>query len=104
MEGRSMTKRKGMDRREFVTTTTGVAVAAALGPTIRIKRPQKTLKILQWSHFVPSYDVWFDKYAKDWGPAKGARGRFDQMPSADPGTPPTAESAPKRGTVVSSSP
>ena len=52
-----MTKRNGMDRREFVTTTAGAAVAAALGPTIHIRRPQKTLKILQWSHFVPSYDV-----------------------------------------------
>src|SRR5207247_135045 len=61
-----MTKRKSIDRREFVTTTTGAALAAALGPTIRIKRPQKTLKILQWSHFVPSYDVWVDTYAKDW--------------------------------------
>ena len=49
-----MTKRKSIDRREFVTTTTGAAAAMALGPTIRIKRPQKTLKILQWSHFVPS--------------------------------------------------
>ena len=53
-----MTKRKSIDRRAFVTTTTGAALAAALGPTIRIRRPQKTLKILQWSHFVPSYDVW----------------------------------------------
>jgi len=25
------------------------------------------LKILQWSHFVPQYDVWFDPFAKVWG-------------------------------------
>lgn len=25
------------------------------------------LKILQWSHFVPQYDVWFDPFAKTWG-------------------------------------
>jgi len=25
------------------------------------------LKILQWSHFVPQYDVWFDPFAKAWG-------------------------------------
>src|SRR5207244_4157662 len=65
-EDRAMKERKGkrgIDRREFVTTTTGAAAAVALGPTIWLKRPQKTLKILQWSHFVPSYDVWFDKYA-----------------------------------------
>src|SRR2546427_433360 len=56
MEDRSMTKQNGMDRREFVKTTTGAAAAVALGPTVWIKRPQKSLKILQWSHFVPSYD------------------------------------------------
>ncbi|MGH7708732.1 MAG: ABC transporter substrate-binding protein [Steroidobacteraceae bacterium] len=26
-----------------------------------------TLSITQWSHFVPRYDKWFDKYAQDWG-------------------------------------
>jgi multiple sugar transport system substrate-binding protein len=25
------------------------------------------LRILQWSHFVPQYDVWFDPFAKTWG-------------------------------------
>src|SRR2546426_9414746 len=94
-----MTKRKEINRREFVTTTTGVAVAAALGPTIRIKRPQKTLKILQWSHFVPSYDVWFDKYAKDWGTAKGVEVTVDHIALADLGTRANAERAPQHGHV-----
>src|SRR2546422_10793965 len=88
-----MTKRKSIDRRDFVTTTTGVAVAAALGPTIRIRRPQKTLKILQWSHFVPSYDVWFDKYAKDWGTAHGVEVTVDHIALADLGTRANAEAA-----------
>ncbi|MGH8112757.1 MAG: extracellular solute-binding protein [Rhodanobacteraceae bacterium] len=26
-----------------------------------------TITITQWHHFVPSYDVWFDKYAAEWG-------------------------------------
>ena len=92
-----MTKRKSIDRREFVTTTTGVAVAAALGPTIRIKRPQKTLKIIQWSHFVPSYDVWFDKYAKDWGAAKDVVVTVDHIALADLGTRANAEVAAQQG-------
>jgi multiple sugar transport system substrate-binding protein len=25
------------------------------------------LSIIQWVHFVPAYDVWFDQYCKDWG-------------------------------------
>src|SRR3989441_979555 len=97
-----MTKRKGpkgIDRREFVTTTTGAAAAVALGggPTIWLRRPQKTLKILQWSHFVPSYDVWFDKYAKDWGTAKGIEVTVDHIALADLGTRANAEVAAQQG-------
>src|SRR3546814_2196211 len=34
----------------------------------KVYAAQKTLKILQWNHFVPAYDVWFDKtYVKEWG-------------------------------------
>src|SRR2546425_739329 len=97
-EGRSMTKpRKGIDRREFVTTATGAAVAVALGPTIWIKRQQKTLKILQWSHFVPSYDAWFDKYAKDWGTSQGVDVTVDHISLADLGTRANAEVAAQQG-------
>src|SRR5207247_73031 len=92
-----MTKRKRIDRREFVTTTSGAVLAAALGPTIWIKRPQKTLKLLQWSHFVPSYDVWFDKYAKDWGTAKGVEVTVDHIALADLGTRANAEVAAQQG-------
>jgi multiple sugar transport system substrate-binding protein len=34
----------------------------------RAAAQQKTLKILQWSHFVPAWDEWFNKtYTKQWG-------------------------------------
>src|SRR5256886_14516538 len=92
-----MTQRKGMDRREFVTAATGAAAAVALGPTVRIKRPQKTLKILQWSHFVPSYDAWFDKYAKEWGTAKGIEVTVDHIALADLGTRANCEVASQQG-------
>src|ERR1041384_2612006 len=92
-----MTKRKGIDRREFVTTTGAAVAAAALGPTIWIKRPQKTLKLLQWSHFVPSYDVWFDKYAKDWGTSHGVEVTVDHIALADLGTRANAEVAAQQG-------
>jgi multiple sugar transport system substrate-binding protein len=92
-----MTQRKGMDRRQFVTTT-GAAVAAAVTPAVWIKRPQqKTLKILQWSHFVPAYDTWFDKYAKDWGTAKGIAVTVDHIALADLGTRANAEVAAQQG-------
>src|SRR5438876_14462 len=97
MEGRSMTRRKGMDRRQFVTTTGAAAAALALGPTILIKRPQKTLKIIQWSHFVPAYDTWFDKYAKDWGTQKGVEVTVDHIALADLTTRANAEVAAQQG-------
>src|SRR5436309_4053271 len=92
-----MTQQNGMDRRAFVTTTAGAAVAAALGPTIHIRRPQKTLKIIQWSHFVPAYDVWFDRYAKEWGTAKGVEVTVDHIALADLTTRANAEVAAQQG-------
>src|SRR2546426_911040 len=97
MEASSMTKRKGLDRREFVTTAGTAALAAALGPTILIRRAQKTLKIIQWSHFVPAYDVWFDRYAKDWGTAKGVEVTVDHIALADLTTRANAEVAAQQG-------
>ena len=29
------------------------------------------ISLLQWSHFVPRYDEWFDGYAAEWGEANG---------------------------------
>ncbi len=65
------TKRKQrlISRRDFVKAG---AVAAGVGPAIiipgRSNAQKKTLKILQWVHFVPAYDEWFNKkYIKEWG-------------------------------------
>src|SRR5256886_3470576 len=97
MEGRAMTRRKGMDRREFVTTAGVAAAAAVLGPTILIKQQRKTLKISQWSPLVPAYDAWFDKYAKDWGTAKGVGVTVDHISLADLTTRANAEVAAQQG-------
>ena len=37
------------------------------------------LKILQWSHFVPQYDVWFDPFAVAWGNANGVDVTVDHI-------------------------
>jgi len=65
-------KNQGVSRREFVKFAGTGAVAAGLGPAFlfpeRAQAQQKTLKILQWSHFVPAYDTWFDgTFCKQWG-------------------------------------
>ena len=72
-------------RRAFVRQT-GVGVAsAALATMLDARRAPAqikgtTLRILQWSHFVPAYDVWFDNFAKEWGDANGVRVRVDRIP------------------------
>jgi multiple sugar transport system substrate-binding protein len=65
-------KKKQITRRDFVKTAGAGALAAGLGPAFlfpaRALADKKKLKIIQWSHFVPAYDVWFDKtFTKEWG-------------------------------------
>jgi len=63
----------GITRRRFIKTTlTGAALVGTGGlmfPRYGAAKP-KTLKILQWVHFVPAYDKWFNEtYVKEWGAA-----------------------------------
>ncbi len=37
------------------------------------------ISLLQWSHFVPRYDEWFDGYAADWGAANGVGVTVDHV-------------------------
>ncbi|HEX7681206.1 MAG TPA: twin-arginine translocation signal domain-containing protein, partial [Thermoanaerobaculia bacterium] len=69
-----MSKHSGgkISRRKFVKLTGGAAVAAGMTSAFlfpaRALAQQKTLKIVQWSHFVPGYDKWFDNvFTKEWG-------------------------------------
>ena len=44
------------------------------------KYPEGTeLSILQWSHFVPQYDTWFDPFAKAWGDDVGVDVTVDHI-------------------------
>src|SRR5215475_3573569 len=66
-------KGTGVSRRDFIKIAGAGGIAAgALGPAFlfpeRAAAQQKTLKILQWSHFVPAWDEWFNKtYTVEWG-------------------------------------
>ena len=44
---------------------------------------KKTLKLLQWSHFVPSYDTWFDQYCKSWGEKNNVNVVVDHISLSD---------------------
>ena len=63
-------RRLGPTRRDVIKTAAAVGVAASVGPFVHTgtARAAKTLKIIQWSHFVPGYDKWFNnEYTKEWG-------------------------------------
>ena len=65
-------KGNGVSRRDFIKISSATTIAATMGTTFlfpeRAAAQQKTLKIIQWSHFVPAYDEWFDKtFCKQWG-------------------------------------
>ena len=40
------------------------------------------LRILLWSHFVPTHDQWFDKFARDWGSKTGVNVIIDHVDQA----------------------
>jgi multiple sugar transport system substrate-binding protein len=65
-------KKTGLSRREFIKAAGIGAVAAGFGANIIIpgkaRAAKHTLRILQWNHFVPGYDKWFNNtYTKEWG-------------------------------------
>jgi len=65
-------KNRGISRRDFVKATGTGAIAAGVGANFlfpaRAAAQQKTLRIIQWSHFVPAWEKWFNEtYTKEWG-------------------------------------
>ena len=59
------------------------AIAAPLFPFAAANAAERTLKILQWSHFVPTYDKWFDQFAKEWGQKNNVHVTVDHINIAD---------------------
>ena len=62
----------------------GVRKAVAGAPQFAHRELKGTLRILQWSHFVPAYDGWFDnQYTKRWGQANDTDVIVDHVNQAD---------------------
>src|SRR5438093_4708021 len=77
-----------VNRREFLPAAgAGVAGGALLTMLEARQAPAQikgtTLRILQWSHFIPAYDAWYDKFAKEWGEKNGVKVRVDHIPHLD---------------------
>jgi multiple sugar transport system substrate-binding protein len=100
-----MTKRRtqSLSRRDFMKAA-GTALAAgslpiSCGRSGKQTAPtRKTLKILQWSHFVPRYDQWFDNiFTKEWGEKNGTDVSVDHMASTEVNARGAAEAAAQKG-------
>ncbi len=78
-----------LTRRRFLKETGLTLAAASAAPVIsapfvsRALADTKTLSIVQWSHFVPAYDKWFDQFAKDWGDKNHVSVTVDHVPVQD---------------------
>jgi ABC-type glycerol-3-phosphate transport system substrate-binding protein len=94
------------NRREFLKLASAIGLGAALaacasepespneqgGPPGTAPEPvftepasklSGTLSLLVWSHFVPSHDQWFDRFAADWGKRVGVDVRVDHIDVAN---------------------
>ncbi len=95
-------KSRGLTRREFVKLTGAGAVAAGAGPYFlfpeRAQAQQKTLKIAQWSHFIPEYDKWFNNvYTKQWGQKNNTNVTVDNISTPELPARAAAEVSAKKG-------
>ncbi len=74
-----------VSRRQLLKTA-GVGLAgAALAPIYagcvpgQVTGGGKTLSIMQWNHFIPAYDDWFDKNAEEWGSKNNVKVSVDHV-------------------------
>jgi multiple sugar transport system substrate-binding protein len=85
----STTKLSPVTRRRFLRNAGLTVAAAGSAPVLstpfvsRAVADTKTLTIVQWSHFVPEYDKWFDKFARDWGEKNKIAVTVDHIPVQD---------------------
>ena len=75
-----------LSRRGFLKTTGAGVAGGALATMLDARQASAqikgtTLRILQWSHFIPAYDNWFDNvFVKEWGDKNGVKVRVDHIP------------------------
>ncbi len=79
---------KKITRRDFLKQAGIGAAGLALGPVVlneafAQKQGRRTLRVLQWSHFVPAHDKWYDQYAREWGEKNDVDVIIDHIGLAD---------------------
>jgi len=91
-----------ISRRKFIKLTGTAAATAGFTSAFlfpqRALAQQKTLKIVQWSHFVPGYDKWFDNvFTKEWGAKHNTNVIVDHIAIGEINARGAAEVAAKKG-------
>ncbi len=93
-----------VSRRQFLAGAASVGLGAAAAacdrgaaPTSRSTGGKKTLRILQRTHFVPSYDAWIDDFVGDFGERHGVRTTIDHIATEDLASRMAAEIAARGG-------
>jgi multiple sugar transport system substrate-binding protein len=88
-------------RRRLLKSAGAAALIAGIAPGIAsqpARGQQKTLKILQWKHFVPGYDKWFNEtYVRKWGADNNTQVIVDHVGLADIDGRARAEAVAQRG-------
>lgn len=85
-----------MSRRKLIQAA-GVG-AAALALPKKSRAAKKTLRIVQWNHFVPGYDKWFDgEFCRQWGEKNDTRVVVDHISIGEINARAAAEVAAQRG-------
>jgi len=76
----------GACAREEDAGPAGVDASPGTAPEETFTEPTRKLsgdlKILLWSHFVPSHDTWFDRFVKDWAGKVGVNATVDHIDQA----------------------
>src|SRR5262249_12785155 len=95
-------RKPGITRRRFAKLTGAGAAAAGLGANFlfpaRAAAQQKTLKIIQWSHFVPAFDTWFNgTYVTEWGQKNNTEVTVDNINLVDLPARAASEASAKKG-------
>jgi multiple sugar transport system substrate-binding protein len=80
--------RHHLSRRDVLKGLGGLAAAATALPAHYVfsapaAQLSGELRILQWSHFVPNHDIWFDSFARTWGEANGVSVTVDHINNAE---------------------
>jgi multiple sugar transport system substrate-binding protein len=87
-----------VSRRSFIRSTGIGALAAGVALPRRAHAQRKRLRILQWVHFVPAYDEWFNKkYVVEWGQKNDTEVTVDNIGIAGIGARAASEVSAQKG-------